>query len=74
MHGSGSLDDAVFANGLQELEWERFAEWKEGHYRAAANEDGGRIHHLLWQYSLLVPFMRSNMIRIRERESESLLV
>ena len=33
---------------------------------------GGRIHHLLWQYSLLVPFMRSNMIRIREGESESL--
>ena len=32
---------------------------------------GGRIHHLLWQYSPLVPFMRSIMIRIREREREN---
>ena len=33
---------------------------------------GGRIHHPLWQYSPLVPFLKSDMIRIRERESESL--
>ena len=35
---------------------------------------GGRIHHPLPQYSPLVPFMRSDMIRIKERESESLSV
>ena len=33
---------------------------------------GGRIHHPLWQYSPWVPLMRSDMIRVRERESESL--
>ena len=32
---------------------------------------GGRIHHVLWQYSPLVLFMGSIMIRIREREREN---
>ena len=33
---------------------------------------GGRLYHFLWQYSLLVPFMRPGVIRIRKRKQISL--